>query len=176
MFMDPRAKLIAALIGALVVLLLIAGAGWKGYRMGASHVRALWAQQKAEMAAEHALEVARLERVSREVVVKYLPKVEYIQGRTKTITKEVPVYVTAEDDRRCTIPAGFVSLHDRAAAESDLPADSPAAGADGAASPVALSAVAGTVAENYGTCHETAARLTALQEWVRGVSNQRAAK
>ena len=32
---------------------------------------------------------------------------------------------------------------------------------------VALSTVAETVTENYGTCHENAAQLEALQEWVR---------
>jgi hypothetical protein len=32
---------------------------------------------------------------------------------------------------------------------------------------IALSTTAATVSENYGRCHENAARLEALQEWVR---------
>jgi hypothetical protein len=42
----------------------------------------------------------------------------------------------------------------------------PAGDADAAAAGVALSAVAGTVAANYQTCHENAQQLRALQAWV----------
>jgi len=38
---------------------------------------------------------------------------------------------------------------------------------DAAAASIALSAVAGTVAANYQTCHENAEQLRALQAWVR---------
>ena len=51
-------------------------------------------------------------------------------------------------------------LHDAAAA-GELP--EPARDADAAAAGIALSAVAGTVAANYQTCHENAEQLRALQ-------------
>lgn len=38
---------------------------------------------------------------------------------------------------------------------------------DAAATGIALSAVAGTVAANYQTCHESAEQLRALQAWAR---------
>ena len=38
---------------------------------------------------------------------------------------------------------------------------------DAAAAGIALSAVAGTVAANYQTCHENAEQLRALQAWVK---------
>lgn len=37
---------------------------------------------------------------------------------------------------------------------------------DAAAAGIALSAVAGTVAANYQTCHENAEQLRALQTWI----------
>ena len=69
-------------------------------------------------------------------------------------------------DATCTINRGFVRLHDAAAA-GELP--EPARNADEAAAGVALSAVAGTVAANYQTCHENAEQLRALQAWVSEV-------
>ena len=69
-------------------------------------------------------------------------------------------------DAACTINRGFVRLHDAAAA-GELP--EPARDADAAAAGIALSAVAGTVAANYQTCHENAEQLRALQGWVSEV-------
>ena len=66
-------------------------------------------------------------------------------------------------DAACTINRGFVRLHDAAAA-GELP--EPARDADAAAAGITLSAVAGTVAANYQTCHENAEQLRALQVWV----------
>ena len=65
---------------------------------------------------------------------------------------------------RNNINRGFVRLHDAAAA-GKLPES--ARDADAAATGIALSAVAGTVAANYQTCHENAEQLRALQTWVR---------
>ncbi len=64
----------------------------------------------------------------------------------------------------CAINRGFVRLHDAAAA-GELP--EPTRDPDAPAPGIALSAVAGTVAANYQTCHENAEQLRALQAWVR---------
>lgn len=48
-------------------------------------------------------------------VIKYVDRVRYVQGKTQEIIKEVPIYVTKEDDDRCTIPISFVRLHNKAA-------------------------------------------------------------
>ena len=66
-------------------------------------------------------------------------------------------------DAACSINRGFVRLHDAAAA-GELP--EPARDADAAPAGVALSAVTGTLAANYQTCHENAEQLKALQVWV----------
>ena len=72
-------------------------------------------------------------------------------------------FVPVQADAACTINRGFVRLHD-AAATGELP--EPARDADAAAAGIALSAVAGTLAANYQTCHENAEQLRALQAWV----------
>ncbi len=92
---------------------------------------------------------------------------EVIRWRTQTLIREVPVYVTQEADDRCIVPAGFVRLHDLAAAGPHAPVPESARGADDAPSGVALSAVAETVTGNYGTCDAVARQLTDLQAWVR---------
>jgi hypothetical protein len=45
----------------------------------------------------------------------------------------------------------------------------PAGSSDAAPTGIALSAVAGRVADNYERCHENAEQLIALQAWVRKV-------
>lgn len=92
-------------------------------------------------------------------------KVE-IQTVTKTIIKKVPVYVTREADSRCAVPRGFVRLHDSAAAGMPPVPDTSGEPDDGP-SGVALSAVAGTVVDNYGSCQETRQQLIDLQDWLR---------
>ena len=94
----------------------------------------------------------------------YVDRVRVVREKGDTIIKEVPVYVPVQADAACTINRGFVRLHDAAAA-GKLP--EPARDADAAATGIALSAVAGTVAANYQTCHENAEQLRALQTWVR---------
>jgi uncharacterized coiled-coil protein SlyX len=113
-------------------------------------------QKVAELEAEN-------ERKSAKVVTKFVERVKTIEVEGATIVKEIPVYVTKDSDAKCTIPTGFVRLHDRAAN-----GDPGATGsAHDAPSGVDLSTVAQTVTGNYLTCRKTAEQLTALQEWVR---------
>ncbi|KXU97608.1 hypothetical protein AB839_06925 [Stenotrophomonas sp. DDT-1] len=99
------------------------------------------------------------------VVTKYVDRVQLVQERGDTIVKEVPIYVTANADAACVVPAGFVQLHDTAASGS--PTAGPAGNPDAPAAATPLSAVAETVASNYATCHATAEQVVALQELAR---------
>lgn len=102
---------------------------------------------------------------SERIVTRYVDRVHTIYVRGATLTQKVPFYVPAPADAACPVPVGFVRLHDAAAAGTEVP-DRPGA-ADAVPSGVALSTVAGTVVDNYTTCHATAEQLTALQDWVR---------
>jgi hypothetical protein len=146
-------------LAALAVALI--GFGWV---KGAGHVQARWdaAVQQQTLQATAIRERQALAAVK--VVTEYVDRVRIVREKADTIVKEVPVYVPVQADAACTINRGFVRLHDAAAA-GELP--EPAQDADAAAAGIALSAVAGTVAANYQSCHENAEQLRALQAWVR---------
>jgi len=102
------------------------------------------------------------------VVTQYVDRDRVIYKTGATITKEVPVYVSAQADAACAVPRGFVRLHDAAAA-SVLPG--PAGAADAAGSGIALSAVTAVVVDNYTTCNAVRNQLMSLQKWVRDTQN-----
>ena len=151
--------LVLAVLGVALV-----GFGWI---KGASHVQAQWDAAIQQQALQTAAIRERQSQATVKVVTQYVDRVRIVREKGETIIKEVPVYVPVQADAACTINRGFVRLHDAAAA-GDLP--EPARDADAAATGIALSAVAGTVAANYQTCHENAEQLTALQVWVSEMS------
>lgn len=137
-------------------------------------------KHRAEVIETQKAAIARLEtklvfeQITQKVVTKYVDRVQVIRGETKTIIKEVPIYVTPEDDANCVVPDGFVRLHD-AAVQGRSVASTPGA-TDAAPSDTQLSEVAITVVENYGVCRETAEQLTALQRWIRETHVQEEAR
>ena len=135
------------------------GLGWV---KGKEHIQARWDAQMQREAVQIAEQQQRQAQATVKVVTRYVDRVRVVREKGQTIVKEVPVYVPAEADAACSVNRGFVRLHDAAA--GDVP--EPATDADAAASGVALSAVAATVATNYQTCHENAEQLRALQTWV----------
>ena len=148
----------------LTLVLLAAALIGFGWIKGAGHVQAQWdaaVQQQTLQAA--AIREQQAHQATVKVVTQYVDRVRVVCEKGGTIIKEVPVYVPAQADAACTVNRGFVRLHDAAAA-GELP--TPAGDSDAAASGIALSAVAGTVAANYQTCHETAEQLRALQSWI----------
>jgi hypothetical protein len=97
-------------------------------------------------------------------------KLDDAERRAKIIrVKEVPVYVTAKADAACTVPVGFVSLHNEAADPYATPPSSPIPGSGppdvDAPSGVALSAVASTIRENYAECNARWEVIEAWQSW-----------
>lgn len=134
-----------------------------GWIKGASHVQAQWDAAIQQQTLEVAAARERQAQATVKVITEYVDRVRIVREKGETIIKEVPVYVPVQADAACTINSGFVRLHDAAAGE--LP--EPARDADATATGIALSAVAGTVAANYQTCHENAEQLRALQTWFR---------
>ena len=139
-----------------------------GWIKGASHIQAQWDAAIQQQALQTAAARERQAQATVKVVTQYVDRVRVVREKGETIIKEVPVYVPVQADAACTINRGFVRLHDAAAA-GELP--EPARDANAAAAGVALSAVAGTVATNYQTCHENAEQLRTLQAWVRMVAS-----
>ncbi|GAA0832695.1 hypothetical protein [Cupriavidus pauculus] len=153
---------LAIALAAVLTLLVAAGAGaWFTDRYREAVRRA--AASEAMVASLR----AQLDSTDASVVevIKYVDRVQTIHVNGDTIVKEIPRYVTVVADAACTVPGGFVRLHDAAATGSML--DSDPGGADAAPSGIPLSAVAGIVAGNYTTGRVNAARLTALQDTLR---------
>ena len=128
-----------------------------GYKQGVSDTLQAEAEAATHINTEQPKILERLRTI-------YLPAETKIKTVTKTIIKEVPVYVSKQDDARCVINNGFVRLHD-SATKGELPG-SPS-GDDGDPSGVELSTVAKTVTSNYGACHLALSRLSEWQEWYR---------
>ena len=102
--------------------------------------------------------------VSDKTVTEYVDRVQIVQGKSRTIIKEIPIYVKDT----CTLSADWRMLHDSAVynAVSDTTRDSD----EGT---VTATDALETVAANYGICHENSQTLQALQSWVREQSSIR---
>jgi hypothetical protein len=164
----PSLRAIVTLLILLVVGALIAGGVWQQSRIetAKSATRdALDRVKAAEGERDTAREETRLAREGVRVVTKYVDRVQTVYLQGKTITKEIPVYVTPEADAACIVPLGFVRIHDAAAANT---APEPTTGnPDAPAAGVTLSAIAETVADNYTRYHALGAQLIGLQDYVR---------
>ena len=154
----PYRLLVTTALGAALL-----GLGWL---KGAEHIQARWDAAAQKQALQEARLREQQAQATVKVVTKYVDRVRVVREKGDVIIKEVPVYVPAQADAACTVNRGFVRLHDAAAA-GELP--TPTGDPDAAASGIALSTVAGTVAANYQTCHETAEQLRALQSWLSEV-------
>ena len=102
--------------------------------------------------------------VSDQTVTKYVDRVQIVQGKSRTIIKEIPIYVKDT----CTLSADWRMLHD-SAVKSELPDPT----RDSDEGTVAATDALETVAANYGICHENSQTLQALQSWVREQSSIR---
>lgn len=103
------------------------------------------------------------EQVTERIVTEYVDKVVYVKQKGKDIVKQIPVYITKENDDNCIINNGFVQLHDDAA-KNQVSNTSSIINAE--ASDIKLSKVGETVAENYNKYHQLETQLELLQQWI----------
>ncbi len=146
----------------------IYAAGWLAgdQHAGQKHLDYVAAQASA---AQH-IAVAQT-KVIVQVRTEYVDRIKVIKEKGEQIEKQVPVYITASDDSRCSINAGFVRLHDAAWAGED---PGPAAGADHEPAGVSLAEVAETTAANAASCRqwrEQALTLRQLYQQLQKVTN-----
>lgn len=151
---------------AAVLLLLLGLVGWKIHAYGAARyaegeadVQAQWDKQKRADADAAAKLQAEANRVSTKIVTQYVDRVRVVREKSNAIVRQVPVFVPPGLP---DLPGGFRLLHDAAAANEPLPSGASVFDA----APVPAQTVAATVADNYGTDHETAERLISLQDLV----------
>lgn len=130
-----------------------------GYFKGRAVVQEKWDAAKLEAQLHEAKVAEQRANVTTKVVTKYVDRVKVVKEQADEIVVEVPKYIGS--DEYC--PSGVRLLHDAAVNQVRVP--DAARNAD--ASPVPAQDVAATVAENYGTCHQTAEQLKSLQDWIR---------
>lgn len=165
------------LIAIIVVLCLIIGAGimynrayHKGELNGISITEAKynieklkWIDKVSKMQQEHEDTMNGILTSYNGLVAEYEHQIEALKNQDPIIkTRYIHKYVPVETN--CTIPKGFVDLHNTAAKGNPLSEDPK----DAAASTnVTLQDVGSTVAINYYQYNKISAQLKALQEVVR---------
>jgi len=96
--------------------------------------------------------------VSDQTVTKYVDRVQIVQGKSRTIIKEIPIYV----QDTVNLSGGWRLLHD-SAVKSELP--DPTRIVDEGT--ISLESATHTILENYQACNLNAETLKALQSWVK---------
>lgn len=150
-----------------------------GVVAGAAHEQARFEQQKAKDAAVIAARAVENAAITEQIAENSIVQQAETAEATKTIIKEVKVYVPR--DTPCRIPDGYVRLLDRSAA-GDLHvsaatsrADAATAGTEDARagndgdSELQLTDAASVTALNYGICRQNAEQLAALQGWIKAM-------
>jgi len=154
-------RILSALCGALLILLGVQT--WRIDRLKAEPV-------KADLhTAQHVIvRSAKADTITQATGERSSAAVTQIRYVTRTQIEKVPVYVTAETDRRYPLPWGAVRLYDASVLGLDPSAlPNPAGEPDDAPSTVAASAFATVATGNNGQCLEDRQRLIDLQQWVR---------
>lgn len=149
-------------VAALVFILALGASAYGGWHN--RDLRAV-AEKRADQA-EAAQKVAEAKQqnaeVSQKVVTVYKDRIVKI----REVPPEVQHDVQVIHDSKCVLPPEWVRLHDHPfRGESATPADT-----DGAADSVTCVEAIETVRANYIRAQDNAAKLEALQDWAKGVS------
>jgi hypothetical protein len=134
---------------------------------GAGRVQAKWDAEKRSAATVAQAVTAGQEVVLRQVVTNYVDRVKTITVQGETRIKEVPIYVTAQDDAACSINTGFVRMWNAANSGSAISPDP--SGADEAPSRVSLSDTAAQHDREATYTRQLEEQLIALQDVISGI-------
>lgn len=164
--MMPRTYI---LIGSHLALALVAGTlGWK--LRDADYQAHLKKDARIEARAQQVTREleGRLDRGTQAVREDVAVAQAHTEVVYRTVTKEVPVYVTrTQFEERVVaaggLPAGFVWLHNQAASGSTAPL--PPSTSPDAPTGLGMSDLAGVIAGNYAVCEDLRARDAAWTAW-----------
>jgi len=134
------------------------------FMAGASNNESHWVEKVKQMEVEMAKQEVATSNITTEVITKYVDRIKIVEGKTREIIKKVPIYITKEDDDKCTINNGFVSMFNSSASQTKIPNTTRDVNEE--ASDVKLSTLAETITENHGTYYQVAEQLKSLQDWI----------
>jgi hypothetical protein len=150
-------KLPAELAG---VVLLVVGA----YLFGGHNVQQAWLARVAELEAKVKVAEEKSQQVNKVIETKVVTKIKVVKENVYVNREIIKEVAGKQLDASCTLPKSTVSLHDSASRNEVAER---AAATDGTPSEIKASQLLDRVVENYGSCHENAAKLEAWQEWYR---------
>jgi len=155
-------QLVPWYVRAMVVVALVLAT----YRAGMLHGERVAGQAHIDYISAQAAQSVKVAQAQAKVVietqVKYVDRIKTIYKQGETIEKQVPIYITADDDSACTINTGFVRIHD--AAWTGEPAG-PVADTDREPSGISLAEVAETNAFNATACRAWREQALGLREF-----------
>ena len=118
----------------------------------------------AKLEKEVALAEQKAQEANRNINNNIVTKNKIIREKADEVIREIPVYITKDDDDKCVLPQSAVVLHD-SASQNEIP---PSAGSIAKGpSDVKTSRLLSTVIDNYATCYEIREQLKGWQEWYR---------
>ena len=150
-------KLPAELVG---VVLLVVGA----YLFGGYGVQQAWLARVAELEAKVKAAEEQSQKVNTVIQERVVTKIKVVKENVYVNREIIKEVAGKQLDASCSLPKSTVSLHDSASRNEVA---GRAAATDGTPSEVKASQLLDRVVENYGSCHENAAKLEAWQEWYR---------
>jgi hypothetical protein len=150
-------KLPAELVG---VVLLVLGA----YFYGGHGVQQAWLARVQELEAKVKIAEEKSQQVNTVIETRVVTKIKVVKENVYVNREIIKEVAGKQLDASCSLPKSTISLHD-SASRNEVPER--AAATDGTSSQVKASQLLDRVVENYGACHENAAKLEAWQEWYR---------
>ena len=150
-------KLPAELVG---VVLLVVGA----YFYGGHGVQQAWLARVAELEAKVKIAEEKSQQVNKVIETKVVTKIKVVKENVYVNREIIKEVAGKQLDASCSLPKSTVSLHDSASRNEVA---GRAAATDGTPSEIKASQLLDRVVENYGACHENAAKLEAWQEWYK---------
>ena len=150
-------KLPAELVG---VLLLVIGA----YFYGGYGVQSAWLARVAELEAKVKAAEEQSQKVNTVIQERVVTQIKVVKENVYVNREIIKEVAGKQLDASCSLPKSTISLHDSASRNEVA---GRAAATDGTASEIKASQLLDRVVENYGSCHENAAKLEAWQEWYK---------
>jgi hypothetical protein len=150
-------KLPAELVG---VVLLVVGA----YFYGGHGVQQAWLARVQELEAKVKIAEEKSQQVNTVIETRVVTKIKVVKENVYVNREIIKEVAGKQLDASCSLPKSTISLHDSASRNEMAER---AAATDGTPSEVKASQLLDRVVENYGSCHENAAKLEAWQEWYR---------
>jgi hypothetical protein len=150
-------KLPAELVG---VVLLVVGA----YLFGGYGVQQAWLARVAELEAKVKAAEEQSQKVNTVIQEKVVTKIKVVKENVYVNREIIKEVAGKQLDASCSLPKSTISLHDSASRNEVA---GRAAATDGTPSEIKASQLLDRVVENYGSCHENAAKLEAWQEWYK---------